>query len=106
MTKNPLIGKILLYDTDDGDSYGVSRFDADLGDGYFLMRRINPRKYADLSMSHVVNIQHLAVEENSEIFDSLGEFRTHMKVAGAGQIIQDEEEESYEKAVGRPSKTH
>ena len=107
MTKNPLIGKILLYDTDNGACYGVSRFTSEVAEGYFLMRRIHPREYEDLPMSHVVNLRIIAGDENSEIFDSLDEFRDHMEAAGIGQIVQDEEEEkSHEKTVGRPSKAH
>lgn len=38
--RHPLIGKLLRWDTEDGDKYTVSRFTEDLGNGYFLAERL------------------------------------------------------------------
>ncbi len=69
MTRHPLLGKILRWDTDNGESYTVSRFTTDLGNGFFLAMRLCPEHGTDLDVSHIVSLDSLAEREGAEIFD-------------------------------------
>ena len=72
--KHPLIGKILRWDSDDGESFQISRFVEDLGGGYFLMERLCPQhrhtQATTLGVKHVRSIDQLTLEEGADIFDS------------------------------------
>jgi hypothetical protein len=93
MTRHPLIGKLLRWDSEDGSEFSVSRFDAELGDSFFLLRRLCPNHGEDLGMSHVLSLGELAVREGAEIYDdweTLTEKRplTEDEEEGGGDVIQ------------------
>jgi hypothetical protein len=77
---NPLVGKILRFDCDDGAAYSVSRFVADLGSNLYLMRRVSPHNFRDLAVSHVLNLLHIANDEMAEIYDDINAYKKDMDV--------------------------
>jgi hypothetical protein len=90
-TSHPLVGKVLRYDVDDGDSYMISRFVADLGDGYFLRRRISPHNYSDLPMSHILSLGYHANEERSDIYEDIDALKESMEENPAvGKLVRVE----------------
>jgi len=78
MTKHPLIGKILRWESEDGESFQVSRFIEALGDGYFLLERLCPQHHHAqahaLGVQHVRQIDQLVAEEGVDIFDNWDAF--------------------------------
>jgi hypothetical protein len=66
---HPLIGKLVRLNSEDFDYYCVSRFTADLGDGFLLARRLNPLTGRELANSHIVALGLLAQPEMAEIYD-------------------------------------
>jgi hypothetical protein len=68
MTRHPLIGRLLRWDTEDGGQFTVSRFTDDLGNGYFLAMRLCPTHGTDLDVSHIVSLEMLAEREGADIY--------------------------------------
>jgi hypothetical protein len=66
---HPLIGKLLRWNSEDLEYYTVSRFIADLGGGYLLARRINPRTGADFGDLHIVSLEAIAQPDMAGIYD-------------------------------------
>jgi len=77
--KHPLVGKILRYDTDDGEAYMVSRFIADLGSGCMLAQRVSPHTGKDLNSQHIVFLPSIAAQEMTEIYADWDVFTAEMK---------------------------
>jgi hypothetical protein len=76
--KHPLIGKILRWESEDGESFQVSQFVEALGDGYFLLERLCPRhrhtQATALGVQHVRTLDQLVAEEGADIFDNWDAF--------------------------------
>jgi hypothetical protein len=73
MTRHPLLGRFLRWDTEDGEAFTVSRFDEDLGNGFFLAKRLCPRHGEDLGVSHIVSLGYLTDRDGVEIYGSFEE---------------------------------
>jgi hypothetical protein len=75
-----LLGRLLKLDNepdeDGGISYCLNRFDADLGDGFFLLRRLCPRHGTEFPGSWIVSLAALAAkpEGTVEIYEDFDAF--------------------------------
>jgi hypothetical protein len=67
--KHPLIGKLIMLDSEDRQSHTVSRFTAEIGPGLMLARRLNPRTGKDFAESHMIVLAEVAQDEWTMIFD-------------------------------------
>src|SRR5215475_14874534 len=74
---HPLSGKLLrLVCEDDPAAYTLSRFEADLGNGYLLARCLSPHTGEDLGASQVVAWARFARPDAAEVYDDWASFRT------------------------------
>jgi hypothetical protein len=70
-----LMGKVLRWDSPDNDYYTISRFDEDLGGGFWLAARLAPIGGGDLGSYHVVSLSELSNYDGADIYDNFEAFR-------------------------------
>jgi hypothetical protein len=70
MNKHPLIGKVLHWDSPDGEYFTLSRFTADLGNGFMLAERTDPRTGESLNVEHVILLAQLVERDIADIYDN------------------------------------
>lgn len=64
-----MIGKILQWSSEDGESYSVSRFVEKLEGPYYLAERLSPTTGEKIGVSHVVFIGLLSSPDGADIHD-------------------------------------
>jgi hypothetical protein len=65
-----LMRKVLRWDSPDNDYYTISRFEEDLGGGFWLASRLAPIGGGDLGSYHLVSLSELSTDDGADIYDN------------------------------------